>query len=204
MAYITLEELKSYLRITTDNDDVELALIPDQVTDLIDKYCNRHFEPESAHGPAASHTHYFTPLPEREGGHLLDAYTLNLGHDLAQITSITNGDGVAISSADYVCLPMNSIPYQMIRLKANAGISWTYTGSPEGAIAVAGKWGYSTDIPASIKLGALRWAKHLYTLQAGVTATPADITVSSDGVITTSNRMPSDVAKCLDPYIRIT
>ena len=202
MAYITTAQLKSYLGITVSTDDTELGYIPDRVTAAIDSYCHRHFEPESAHGPAASHTHYFTPMLETQGGDLLDWYTLNLNHDLAELTSITNGDGTSISVNDVVLLPLNTVPTNMIRIKSASGKFWTWNGSPEGAVQVAGKWSYSLDIPADVKAAALRWGAHLYRLRTGATSVPADITISADGSAFASNRIPSDVAQLLRPYIR--
>lgn len=202
MAYITTAQLKSYLGITVSTDDTELGYIPDRVTAAIDSYCHRHFEPESAHGPAASHTHYFTPMLETQGGDLLDWYTLNLNHDLAELTSITNGDGTSISVNDVVLLPLNTVPTNMIRIKSASGKFWTWNGSPEGAVQVAGKWSYSLDVPADVKAAALRWGAHLYRLRTGATSVPADITISADGSAFASNRIPSDVAQLLRPYIR--
>ena len=202
MAYITTAELKSYLGIASSSDDSELSHIPDRVTRAIDSYCNRHFEPESHHGPAAEHTHYFTPMLETQGGDLLDTYTLNLNHDLAELTSITNGDGTSIDTSDVVLLPMNMIPTNFIRIKSSSGNFWTWSGSPEGAVQVAGKWSYSTDVPDDVKAAALRWGAHLYRLRTGSTAVPADITISADGSAFASNRIPSDVAQLLRPYIR--
>ncbi len=205
MAYITTAELKSYLGITSSSDDTELAHIPDRVTAAIDSYCHRHFEPESAHGPAASHTHKFTPLLDWEGGDLMDEQTLLLRHDLCELTSITNGNGVAISLSDVVLLPPNAVPERpayAIRIKTGATVRWTYSGSPEQSVSVAGKWSYSTDVPDDVKAAALRWGAHLYRLRTGATSVPADITVSADGVTSVSNRIPSDVAQMLKPYIR--
>ncbi len=202
MAYFTTAELKAYLGITSSSDDAELAHIPDRVTAAIDSYCHRHFEPEAEHGPAASHTHHFTALLTVGGGDLLDWRTLNLNHDLAELTSITNGDGTAISASDVVLLPLNVKPTNFIRIKSGINTTWTYTTSPEAAIAVAGKWSYSLDVPDDVKAAALRWGAHLYRLRTGATSVPADITVSADGVTSVSNRIPSDVAQMLKPYIR--
>lgn len=202
MAYFTTAELKAYLGITSSSDDAELGHIPDRVTAAIDSYCHRHFEPESDHGPAASHAHYFTALLTVDGGDLLDWRTLNLNHDLAELTSITNGDGTAISSSDVVLLPLNVKPTNFIRIKSGVNVTWTYTTSPEAAITVAGKWSYSLDIPADVKAAALRWGAHLYRLRTGATSVPADITVSADGSAFASNRIPSDVAQMLKPYVR--
>lgn len=202
MAYITTAQLKSYLGITVSTDDTELGYIADRVTAAIDSYCHRHFEPESDHGPAASHTHYFTPLLEVDGGDLLDWRTLNLRHDLAELTSITNGDGTSIAAGDVVLLPLNVKPTNFIRIKSAVNATWTYSGSPEGAVQVAGKWSYSLDVPDDVKAAALRWGAHLYRLRTGATAVPADVTISADGSAFVSNRIPSDVAQLLRPYIR--
>ena len=202
MAYITTAQLKSYLGITVSTDDTELGYIADRVTAAIDAYCHRHFEPESDHGPAASHTHYFTPLLEVDGGDLLDWQTLNLRHDLAELTSITNGDGTAIAAGDVVLLPLNVKPTSFIRIKSGINKTWAYTTSPEGAVQVAGKWSYSLDVPEDVKAAALRWGAHLYRLRTGATSVPADITISADGSAFASNRIPSDVAQLLRPYIR--
>ncbi len=202
MAYFTTAELKAYLGITSSSDDVQLGYLPDRVTEAINTYCHRHFEPEAEHGPAASHTHYFTALLTVDGGDLLDWRTLNLNHDLAELTSITNGDGTVISASDVVLLPLNVKPTNFIRIKSGVNVTWTYTTSPEAAIAVAGKWSYSLDIPADVKAAALRWGAHLYRLRTGATSVPADITVSADGSAFASNRIPSDVAQLLRPYIR--
>lgn len=205
MAYFTTAELKAYLGITSSSDDVQLGYLPDRVTAAIDTYCHRHFEPEAEHGPAASHTHYFTPLYDWDGGDLLDDQTLLLRHDLCELTSIINGNGVAISLSDVVLLPPNAVPERpayAIRIKTAASVRWTYSGSPEQSVSVAGKWSYSLDIPADVKAAALRWGAHLYRLRTGATSVPADITVSADGSAFASNRIPSDVAQMLKPYIR--
>lgn len=202
MAYITTAQLKSYLGITVSTDDTELGYIPDRVTAAIDSYCHRHFEPESDHGPAASHTHYFTPMLETQGGDLLDWYTLNLNHDLAELTSITNGDGTAIAAGDVVLLPLNVKPISFIRIKSASGKFWTWNGSPEGAVAVAGKWSYSLDVPYDIHRAALVWSEHMYRLRTGSAPTSTDVTISADGSAFVSSGMPRFVAQLLRPYIR--
>lgn len=202
MAYVTVQDIKASLRITVNDDDAIFSDIVSSVTAAIDAYCHRHFEPESDHGPAASHTHYFTPLLEVDGGNLLDWQTLNLNHDLAELTSITNGDGTSISVNDVVLLPLNVKPISFIRIKSGINKTWTYTTSPEGAVAVAGKWSYSLDVPYDIHRAALVWSEHMYRLRTGSAPTSTDVTISADGSAFVSSGMPRFVAQLLRPYIR--
>lgn len=201
MAYATTAQLKSYLGITSSSDDSLLSDAISGAQAMIDAFCHRHFEPESKHGPAASHTHYFTPLSERDGGDLLDDYTLNLGHDLAELTSITNGDGTAIPTNAVVLLPLNVVPANMIRIKSSSSYFWTYTDSPEGAVQIAGKWSYSTDVPADIARACLRLAAYLYRQREGTPDSDRAI-LSADGVVLAAPRIPSDITAMLTPYIR--
>jgi hypothetical protein len=203
MAYITTEELKAELDITVDKDDAILALLCTRVSEAVDAYCHRHFEPESSHGPAASHTHKFTPLYDWENGDLLDDQTLLLRHDLCELTSITNGNGVAISLSDVVLLPPNAVPERpayAIRIKTGASVRWTYSGSPEQSVSVAGKWTYSTEVPGNIKLATLLWAAQVYRRRTGIGT--ADIMVSADGTTMVNREMPADVAKLLRTYVK--
>lgn len=203
MAYTTTSALKAYLGITSSADDSLLSNAIDRAQAMIDTFCHRHFEPESAHGPAASHTHYFTPLSERDGGDLLDDYTLNLNHDLAELTSITNGDGTAIPTNQVVLLPMNTIPANFIRIKSSSGYQWTYTNSPEASVAIAGKWSYSLDVPADIVAATLRLSAYLYRQREGTPDSDRAV-LSADGVVLAAPRIPSDITAMLTPYIRRT
>lgn len=203
MAYATTAQLKSYLGITSSSDDTLLGDAITRAQAMIDTFCKRHFEPESAHGPAASHTHYFTPLTERDGGDLLDDYTLNLNHDLAELTSITNGDGTTIPINQVVLLPMNTIPTNFIRIKSSSSYFWTYNDSPEGAVAIAGKWSYSLDVPADIVAATLRLAAYLYRQREGTPDSDRAV-LSADGVVLAAPRIPSDITAMLTPYIRRT
>ena len=203
MAYATTAQLKSYLGITSSSDDSLLSDAISGAQAMIDTFCHRHFEPESKHGPAAEHPHYFTPLSERDGGDLLDDYTLNLCHDLAELTSITNGDGTAIPTNQVVLLPLNTTPTNMIRIKSSSGYQWTYTDSPEASVIVRGKWSYSLDVPADIVRATLRLAAYLYRQREGTPDSDRAV-LSADGVVLAAPRIPSDITAMLTPYIRRT
>ena len=201
MAYTTTSALKAYLGITSSADYSLLGDAIDRAQAMIDTFCHRHFKPESSHGPAASHVHYFTPLSERDGGDLLDDYTLNLNHDLAQLTSITNGDGTAIPTNAVVLLPMNTVPANFIRIKSSSGYQWTYTYSPEASVQIAGKWSYSVDVPANIVAATIRLSAYLYRQREGTPDTDRAV-LSADGVVLAAPRIPSDITAMLTPYIR--
>lgn len=201
MAYTTTAALKAYLGITSSSDDSLLADAISRAEAMIDRHCHRHFEPESQHGPAASHVHYFTPLREIYGGDLLDEYTLNLNHDLAELTSITNGDGSVIPNNQVVLLPLNTVPTSMIRIKSSSGYFWTYSDSPEGSVQIAGKWSYSLDVPDDIVAATLRLAGYLYRQREGTPDSDRSI-ISADGVMLAAQRIPADVREILRPFIR--
>ncbi len=201
MAYTTTAALKAYLGITSSSDDSLLSDAINRAQAMIDRHCHRHFEPEADHGPAASHVHYFTPLLERFGGDLLDDYTLNLSHDLAELTSITNGDGTAIPTNQVVLLPLNVVPTNAIRIKSSSGYFWTYSNSPEASVQVAGKWSYSLDVPDDIVAATLRLAGYLYRQREGTPDSDRAI-MSADGVMLAAQRIPADVREILRPFIR--
>ena len=200
MAYTTTSALKAYLGITSSADDTLLGDAITRAQAMIDTFCHRHFEPEAKHGPNP-HVHHFTPLSERDGGDLLDDYTLNLNHDLAELTSITNGDGTAIPTNQVVLLPLNATPANFIRIKSSSGYQWTYTDSPEGAVQIAGKWGYSLEAPADIVAATLRLAAYLYRQREGTPDSDRAV-LSADGVVLAAPRIPSDITAMLTPYIR--
>lgn len=203
MAYLELTELKRYLGITSASEDTLLGEIIDNVTREIVTRTHRHFELESTHGggpPVTIHPHYFSPRRFVDGGNTLDAITLNLGEDLYELTSITNGDGVAISISDVTLYPQNALPpYGQIRIKADKGIYWT--GDHDASIVITGKWGYSQTVPADIKQAALIMCKHYYEQRPGTSGLPAPI-ISADGVVMQSGNTMSDAMRILKTYIR--
>jgi hypothetical protein len=111
----------------------------------IDSYCDRTFEADT------DTVRTFDAQWEVEG------LLLYLDADLAQISSITNGDAAAsaISASDYTLLPKDP-PYTMVLLRDDAGVAW------EGEISIAGRWAYSISAPESIKQATREYAAYLY------------------------------------------
>ena len=70
-------------------------------------------------------------------------YALDLDEDLLELATLTNGDGSDISAEAVALRPLNAYPKWRITLRSNAGITYTYASDPQGAIRVAGWWGYA-------------------------------------------------------------
>lgn len=201
MAYITASDLKNYMKISGNSDDTQLGYFADRAQHIIEEFTNRIFE------AAADTTRYYTPIVDRSyygmgyDGSLVDAYTLDLRCDLCQLTSIVNGDGTTIPTNQVTFRPLNVIPTNFIHIKSSSGYFWTYTGSPEGSVAITGRFAYSTTAPANIVQAALRIGAYLYRQRDGTPDSDRPI-VSADGVVLSAPRVPSDVMELLRSYRR--
>ena len=179
MAYVTLDDVRTHgdfsASDTVDNGRLE-ALIPSAQA-AIDAWCKTTFEVSS------DDTKYFDAVDDT------DKLTLYLtgrhGYEwLAAITSITNGDGTTVTSDQYVTEPRNQFPVYAITLKSSSNISWTYTTDSENAIAIEGRWGYSTTVPDSIQLACIMLVLHWYRGEDQVD----------------EKMMPYDIKALLKPY----
>jgi len=197
VAYITATDLKNYMKINGSSDDTQLALFADRAQHVIEEFTHRVFE-WSGSGTVKK----FTPTSYLDGGDLLDSYTLSMGFsEFFELTSITNGDGTAISTSDVVLLPGNMTPKYAIRIKSSANIMWTYTSTIEESVSVTAKWAYSATPSADIVQAALRIGAYLYRQRDGTPDSDRPI-VSADGVVLSAPRIPSDVLELLRPYRR--
>ena len=197
MAYITATDLKNYMKINGNSDDTQLALFADRAQHVVDSYTHRVFE-----WAGAGTVKKFTPTSYLDGGDLYDMYTLSLGlNEFYELTSITNGNGVAISTSDVVLLPQNITPKYAVRIKSSANVNWTYTTTIEESVSITAKWAYSASAPADIVQAALRIGAYLYRQRDGTPDSDRPI-VSADGVVLSAPRIPSDVLELLRPYRR--
>jgi hypothetical protein len=191
MSYTTGTAVRAYLGISTNTDETVLNDCVTRAQAYIDAETGRSFE-HAVTGVAR----YFDAYRDVSGR------TLRLDRDLCAITSITNGDGVAVAAASYITEPRNDTPYYAITLKASKGIAWTYGTDPENAITVTGKWAYSAAPPADIVQACTRMAAYYYRQreqkQFAVEAFP------SIGVVVTPGGTPPDVTDIIRKYRRIT
>jgi hypothetical protein len=192
MAYIALADVKVYLNIPvgTTVDDALLTALIARGTAIMDALSTRHFE-----GVTATRTFN---LPE---GRLLE-----LDYDLLAVTTLTNGDGTAIQSAEYVLVPPNVKPAYAIKLRDYSAVMWLPSaGSPmgtENCISVAGSWGYATTAPDDIVHYTARLVSWLYRQRAN--QAQADMPVMSlNGTMLIPGGLPRDIVQGLASYRRL-
>lgn len=138
MAYLALADAHTLLGLAVGDtaDDAFLQLVITGAQGAIDRYCGRTFEAQAA-------TRYYgIEFTAR------DEQVLYLDQDLYSITSLTNGDGVAlISPSQYWLMPRNAgPPYGWLKLKSTVLWQWTI----DGEIAVTGLWGFSATAPVDV------------------------------------------------------
>lgn len=184
--YCTVQQLKEYLGTTKATDDSFLQSLIARATARIDSHCQRKFSEYST-------TRYFNAVTCVEGN------VLYLDEDLLEVTSIVNGDGQAIAATEYILLPANSVPKWAIKLKSNSSVNWTYVDEPEAAIAVTGKWGFSSTPPDDIVHACIRLSAWYYHQTDAPFETQG---LPEMGIVTIPADMPADLKTLLSPYIR--
>lgn len=105
-----------------------------------------------------------------------DRRTLTLDRPLLAVTTLTNGDGTAISGSSYVTNPRNETPYYSLTLLGSSGVSWRYTTNAENALSLAGVWGYHTSYTDA-------WNDSTATLAAAIVSTTATTFTCTTGLI---------------------
>jgi len=187
MAYTTAADVKIYLGIpsATTTDDTLIGSLITRAQKIIEEYTGRLFE-------AATLTKYFT-IDDIDGQYLY------LYHDdLLTVTTLTNGDGDTIASANFRLEPMNSNPKWAIRLDKDT--DWEFTDS-DSRITVAGTWAYTATAPYDIVHACIRLVSFLYRQKD----TAADVDrpmMTGDGVTIMPSQLPKDVQMILDKYRR--
>ena len=127
--YVGFSDLKTYLGVTGAGDDALLKNICTRASRIWDTLTRRSF---------------FEKLETRYYDYQ-DAYELRLAADLLSLTTLTNGDGDAISSDDYFLYPLNFYPKLWIEIEKNCGESFNYLSTRQRAITVLGLWGWHND-----------------------------------------------------------
>ncbi len=201
--YTTLSACKAELQIDT-GDTTDDALLNGYITTA-----QRIIEAPPPLGTgrvfeAASDTTRYADAPWLRGD-LLDpdssAYVLPLWHigDLCAITTVVNGDGTTIPSTAYVTEPRYKTPYYVLRLKRAGGYIWTFSDNPEAAIAITGKWAYSTSASADIARATLRLVVAYYRSKDNAGAGDDKPLQTAQGVILPI-AIPPDVKAIIASY----
>ena len=195
MAYCTMTDCKTYLGITTANDDALVASFIVRAQAWIDRHCHRTFE------ATADTERTFDAMYDVIGDALV------LDRDLASITSITNGDGTVLTTTQYVTEPRNAVvdglPIQEIRIRSDADITWTYDDYHEDAITIDGKWAYSETVPYDVEQACVRLVAWLYRQRENRTGDD-DRTIVAGNATILPTTLPNDVRAYLKPYRRLS
>jgi len=193
--YSDLASLKQYMTsggtpLPSDaSDDALLTSMIETASRYIDDDTHRTFY-------ARTETHLYD-LPEGNSLYIDD-------DDLLTVTTLTNGDGVAIPPAGYNLYPLNTYPKHEIRLKWSSNVYWQYSvaGDSEAVISLLGTWGYSTTPPRDIATLAMALAHNLYKARFGEGVVGA-AQVTAAGVVITPSDLPDWGEKVLEVYRRL-
>lgn len=192
MAYTTAALVKTYLNVTSSNDDTLITTLIARAQALIDEFTRRTFE------ASADSTRYF----DAERDVSADSRTLFLDEDLCALTSIVNGDGTAVTLTNLVKEPRNRTPWFALTFKLNSDEVWTWDETPENSIEVTGKWAYSTAAPDDIVHACIRLAAYLYRQKDTQSGNPDRVTVTPEGLIDMPAGLPKDIRDILTNYRR--
>lgn len=172
------------------NDESLLSDAIDAAEAEIERITNSTFE-------AATLTKYY------DRSHLdhNDSSILWLGDDLLTVTTLTNGDvdGTEIAAASYWLLDRNDgPPYHAIQLTNTSGVIWTW--DTDGWVSVAGTWGRTATVDATIKEACKILSAYYYRLKDAQTF---DVTaVPEAGVMSIPVGIPKAVSQILVDWTR--
>jgi len=196
-SYATLSEFLAQPEITSAApvDDVFIEDILQRASRAVDTYCGTWFY-------ADTQTRTYDLPRGRE---------LELDAPLLAVTTLTNGDGVAITSTEYNLLPKNGPHYWFIKLKSSSTTLWqpSTNGDTESVVTVAGSWGYvnrTATTPASVKAilnttdACLAIALAAYKKRYGI-GVEGVATVTGAGVVITPRGIPTEAKQLLTPYV---
>jgi len=190
MAYLDLEDLRTYLGIDAATNDGLLQSAIDDAVGYIESQTNRVFE-------AATATKYY--LADALGCD--NSLMLHVNDDLLTITELLNGDSSSteIASDYYTLLPRNDgPPYHQVLLTTNDGYYWEF--DTDCWVNVTGTWGYSTTVPDDVQRATTVLAAYYYREKdRQVFDTTA---IPEAGVITIPAGIPATVTRVIKKYRR--
>lgn len=175
--YTTVTKAKTYSDITANASDGLLLDMIRQASREIEDITNRWFFPRVATQL------YDTPR----------SMDLLLNNDLLEVTTLTNGDGTVITSADYKLYDLNAWPKRKITLLPIHFIWQRDTfGNPNGAITLLGIFGFHDDYPNA-------WVDVGSTITAAITTAG-----QASGTVTPGTLNPGDLVKIDTEFLYIS
>jgi len=189
--YCEIADVLALLRDFDPGDAADQDVIADMITETsrdIDRETGRTFY-------ARSETHY---LDVPYGRYLW------LDDDLLTLTSLTNGDGVAIPLTEILQFPANATPKYKLTLKAYSDYTWQESTSQgrEQALIAVGTWGYCVDTPADIRKACKEAVVSAYKRRFGNNITEGS-TITAAGSIVTPSGWPKSVWDTVRRYKRV-
>lgn len=202
MAYVASTDFTEYANHpNADSDD--LALFDNLIAraqSVVEQVTGRVFQSDSADAGIGSTNAPVSRTFDADCD--VDGAYLWLDRDLAEIVSITNGDGSTVPSSNYVTDPRNDPPFFRIKLLTSGGDLWTWSTDVENAITVSGVWAYSLTPPDDIKHAVLRLTNWMYKQRTA--DFDADRPAITDiGVTIMPAQLPADIMAILRPYKRL-
>ena len=197
--YATLAEFKAHRAITSLSavDDSVAEILIGDASRMIDAVCGRWFY-------AATLTRYLNVVNSR---------ALDLGEDCLTITTLTNGDGTVVTTADYYLDPRNHPVKTRAILKQSSAVMWLQDtdGNDENAITAAGTWGYcdrtatdpySAAVISNTRRACLEIANQLYQERSGANMNGSVQVTGAGIVITPYGAVPKVAYDLIKPYIK--
>ena len=184
--YCSIGEIKATgrLDIASSQYDATLAAQIAAASRWIDRYCRL---PDNAFAQTSTATRYY-------GSKAVRGASLHLDAPLISVSSLVNGDGAALATAQYRLEPRNAGYYTSIYLLSSS--AWSF--SVDGEIVVAAKWGMAERAPEPIReatamLTSWTFRRYMAGLQ--------DATANADlGQLVYSEGVPKQVKTLVDPY----
>jgi len=130
--YVTTAEVKSYLRITDDDDNALIGIWATTASRAVDTFCHRQFGSVDVVEDRTYHTAW---------DRLIGSWTTEID-DLQSVVALEVADGVGTLLADYELGPTNA---------EQKGKPFTriITSTP-GPLVISGLWGWA-EVPAAVK-----------------------------------------------------
>jgi hypothetical protein len=124
---------------------------------------------------------------------------------LLSVGKITNGDGVEVTSGDYILKPANSSPKYAVKLKEASTVAWEFdaSGNSEQVISISGSWGYSSSTPLDIKEACLEIASAWYHRRFGENVS-SETVIEPSGIVITPKDIPASAKSILQKYASLS
>lgn len=198
MAYPTLAQFKVERGVSDTTEDTSLTQKLNAAIAFVERECGRVFVAASRTVTFNCRRPFVSP----------DKLTLNLFQDLVSVTTLTNGDGVVISSTYYELLPYSkglttALPFHQIRLLDWSGYRFA-ASTTGGGIAVAGSWGYSAACPADVFQAIMDLAGYLYRQRSSGQSGPVQVVNRGTALATEAGKLPESVLAVIQSYRRVS